>query len=809
MKFTLTWLKQHLQTTASVNQIAETLTHIGLEVEALTDRAAGLHGFSVGHVVSCEAHPGADRLRLCGVDTGNGTVQVVCGAPNARAGIKGVFAPVGATIPASGMVLKASKIRGAESNGMLCSARELGLSEDHEGIIELPADAPVGAPITQVLGLDDPLIDISITPNRPDCLGVHGIARDLAAAGLGALNSGAVEPVPGDGPCPIDIGLRFDAATADACPVFAGRLISGVRNGPSPVWLRNRIEAVGLRSISALVDITNYISLDRGRPLHVYDADKLRGQIHARLGRAGEKFLALDGNEYEPGLEACVIADDNGVLALGGVIGGAATGCTQATVNVFIESAYFDPLRTAATGRKFGVESDARYRFERGVDPQFVVPGLELATKMVMHLCGGAPSDVRVAGATPPATAPIEFRPERVAKLTGMDLADADCVRILDSLGFAVEADTRPMAVRAPSWRPDIHLEPDLIEEIARIHGFDKLPATPLPRVAALSGKAVSVAQNRVRWAKRLLAERGMMETVSWSFIDQRRAELFGGGAPELVLANPISSELSAMRPSLLPNLLAAAARNVDRGFADLALFEVGPQYAGDRAGDQTTAATGIRCGQTHPRHWSRLARAADSFDAKADAMAVLEMAGAPPGLLGAKLQITADAPGWYHPGRSGVIRLGPKNILARFGEMHPRILEAFDLRGPVVGFEVVLDAIALPNQQAGASRGPLRAPALQPVIRDFAFVAGADIPAGQVINAANGAAIDAALVSITGVSLFDVYAGEGLGAGRKSLAISVTLQPASRTLTDKEIDAAADAIIAAVKKSTGGELRG
>ncbi len=805
MKFTLSWLKQHLQTNAPVEQITDKLTHIGLELEALIDRAASLKNFSVAHVVTCEQHPSADRLRLCMVDIGAGTVQVVCGAPNARAGMKGVFAPIGATIPANGMVLKPTKIRGVESNGMLCSARELGLSEDHEGIIELPDDAPVGASIAGVLGLDDPLIDISITPNRPDCLGVHGIARDLAAAGAGMLNTGAVEPVPGNGPCPIEIGLHFDAAASNACPMFAGRLIRGVRNSPSPDWLRNQLEAVGLRSISALVDITNYISLDRGRPLHVYDADKLRGQIHARLGRAGEKFRALDGNEYEPGDGACVIADDSGVLALGGVMGGEASGCTDATVNVFIESAYFDPLRTSATGRKFGIESDARYRFERGVDPQFVVPGLELATRMVMQLCGGTPSDILVAGAVPPAPAPIEFRPEKVTQITGMQLADAECVRILDALGFAVEADTQPMTVRAPSWRPDIQGETDLIEEIARIHGFDKLPATPLPRVSAVSGRAVSASQNRVRWAKRALAARGMMEAVTWSFLEQKMAELFGGGGRDLQLANPISSELSVMRPSLLPNLLAAAARNVDRGFADMALFEVGPQYAGDRPQDQTTGASGVRRGNTAARHWDKQARPVDAHDAKADALAVLEAAGAPV----AKLQITSDAPGWYHPGRSGVIRLGPKNQLASFGELHPRILEAFDLRGPVVGFEVVLENIPLPKQKTGASRGPLRASALQPVTRDFAFVIDTAIAAGQLIDAARSAAVDAALVSITGISLFDIYAGGRLDAGRKSLAISVTLQPATRTLTDKEIEAAASAIVAAVGKSTGAELRG
>ncbi len=801
MKFTLSWLREHLETSAGAQEISERLTAIGLEVESVQDRAAALKSFCVAKIISAVPHPNADRLQLCQVDTGRETLQVVCGAPNARAGLMAVFAPVGATIPASGMVLKASKIRGVDSNGMLCSASELGLSDDHDGIIELAADAPLGAPVAKILGLDDPMIDVSITPNRPDCLGVHGIARDLAAAGLGMLKSGAVVPVQGNGLCTVDIGLQFDSASPPACPMFAGRLVTGVKNGPSPDWLRQRLEAIGLRSISALVDITNYISFDRGRPLHVYDADKLRGQIHARLGRKGETLLALDGNDYAVDAADCVIADECGVLGLGGVIGGMASGCSDTTVNVFIESAYFDPLRIAATGRRHGVNSDARYRFERGVDPQFVLPGLELATQMILNLCGGMASDVRVAGAPPALAETIEFRPERVRALTGMEVSDAECVRILDVLGFAVEADTRPMGVRAPSWRPDVHGETDLVEEIARINGFDKLPATPLPRLQPVTGVAVNLPQNRVRWAKRLLAARGMMEAVTWSFISTRMAELFGGGAPELVLANPISTELSVMRPSLLPNLLGAAKRNADRGQADISLFEVGPQYAGDAPQDQSTAASGVRCQQNQPRHWTHTERGFDLFDVKADALAVLEQLGAPID----KLRVTADAPNWYHPGRSGVIRLGPKNALANFGEVHPAILDALDMRGPVMAFEIVLDAIPLPKARSGASRAPLRSSDLQPVIRDFAFITGVAVTADQVLRAAAGAAPDL----ITDVSLFDVYEGDRVAAGRKSLAISVTLQPREKTLTDKEIDAVADAIIAAVKKATGGELRG
>jgi len=801
MKFTLSWLREHLDTTASTNEISERLTSIGLEVEAVQDRAAALASFTVAKIISAEQHPNADRLRLCMVDTGREQVQVVCGAPNARAGLRVVFAPTGATIPSNGMVLKASKIRGADSNGMLCSASELGLSDDHEGIIELAPDAPIGAPIAGVMGLNDPMIDVSITPNRPDCLGVHGIARDLAASGMGMLKSGAVEAVSGNGPCTVDIGLHFEGVASPACPMFAGRLVTGVKNGPSPDWLRQRLEAIGLRSISTLVDITNYISFDRGRPLHVYDASTLRGQIHARLGRPGEKLHALDGREYAVDAADCVIADDSGVLGFGGVIGGMASGCTDATVNVFIESAYFDPLRIAATGRRHSIDSDARYRFERGVDPQFVLPGLELATRMILKLCGGIASDVRVAGAAPALPDSIEFRPQHVRALTGMEVADAECVRILDALGFAVEADTSPMAVRAPSWRPDIHGETDLVEEIARINGFDKLPATPLPRMQPVTGVAVNTAQNRVRWTKRLLAGRGMMEAVTWSFLSARMAELFGGGGPELTLANPISTELSVMRPSLLPNLLAAAKRNADRGQADISLFEVGPQYAGDAPQDQTTGASGVRCAQAVARHWAVPERAVDVFDVKADVWAVLEQLGAPMD----KLRVTADAPNWYHPGRSGVVRLGPKNALATFGEVHPAILDALDMRGPVMAFEIVLDNIPLPKAHNGASRGTLRAPDLQPVSRDFAFIVDSGIAADQVLRAAASSVPEL----ITGVTLFDLFEGERIGAGRKSLAISVTLQPREKTLTDKEIDAAAEAIIQAVKKATGGELRG
>ena len=799
MKFTLSWLKDHLDTDASLSEITETLTDIGLEVEAVTDPAASLAAFRVAEIISAEPHPDADRLKLCRVDTGSEILQVVCGAPNARAGLKGVFAPPGSTIPTSGMQLKKTKIRGVDSHGMMCSESELGLSDAHDGIIELPDTAETGSQAAGALGLDDPVIEIAITPNRPDCLGVHGIARDLAAAGLGRLKSGAVPPVQGEGPCAVPVDIAAAALASNACPVFAARLVSGVRNGPSPAWLQRRLEAIGLRPISALVDITNYISFDRGRPLHVYDADKLQGGITVRPGTAGETLRALDGNDYTLTPEACVIADDSGAIGLGGIMGGDATGSTDDTVNVLIESAYFDPVRTAATGRQLGIESDARYRFERGVDPAFVIPGLELATQMVVEICGGRATEIAVAGTPPSLAAPIAFRPERVRQLTGMDITDARSVQILESLGFSVDAALVPIMVQPPSWRPDIHGEPDLIEEIARIEGLDRLPVTALPAFAN-PAPVLSIAQRRIRWAQRCLAGRGLHEAVTWSFTSSEQAALFGGGQPALMLANPISSELGAMRPGLLPNLLAAAKRNADRGQNSFGLFEVGPQYAGDTPDEQSCAATGIRLGDYCPRHWTGGQRQADIFDVKADALAILEALG------GAvrKMHVTADAPDWYHPGRSGVIRLGPKNILGHFGEIHPRILDHFEIRESVVGFEVILDALPLPKRRTTTSRGPLSASDLQAVTRDFAFILDTDIPADAVLSAAAGAD-----PLIQDVRLFDLYEGEHVPAGKKSLAISITVQPSDKTLTDAEIDAIAAKLVEKVTHATGGALRG
>lgn len=812
MKFTLSWLKQPLETQATLDAIADRLTMLGLEVEGIADPARKLADFSVAKILEAVQHPDADKLRVCKVDAvvegKRQVLQVVCGAPNARAGLTGIFAPSGATIPVNGMVLKPTKIRGVESNGMMCSERELELSNEHEGIIELADSWEVGTPAAEALGQNDPVIEIAITPNRPDCLGVYGVARDLAAAGVGRLREGTLDPVPGAFDCPIGVRLEFAPGTENACPVFAGRLVRGVRNGPSPAWLQNYLKAVGLRPINALVDITNFLSLDRARPLHVYDAAKLQGGIHVRLGRAGEKLKALDGKTYDISPDYCVIADDARVLGLGGVMGGEESGSTEATTDVFIESAWFDPYRTAKTGRATGIVSDARYRFERGVDPAFVLPGLELATRMVMELCGGTPSNVVVAGRPPVTNRTIAFDPARIERLTGLSLARAEAASILTKLGFGVsEAPGGRLDVTVPSWRPDVDGQADLVEEVVRVHGLSEVKSVALPRAHAVAVPVISTRQRRERLARRALAARGLVETVNWSFISEAQATLFGGGnaTPGLKLANPISSDMSHMRPSLLAGLIAAAGRNADRGFADLALFEVGQQFADDTPEGQTLAATGIRRGTARPhgvgRHWQGKAGPVEAMDAKADALALAAVLGAPV----ASLQVNTDAPGWYHPGRSGVIRLGPKTVIGYFGEIHPRVLAALDVAGPLVGFEIFPDAIPEPKRKATRAKPPLDLSAFQPVRRDFAFTVEAGVAAADLIRAARNA--DKKLV--TDVSLFDVFEGGSLGEGRKSLAIEVTLQPVEKTLTDEDIEAVSKRIIAAVEKATGGVLRG
>jgi phenylalanyl-tRNA synthetase beta chain len=803
MKFTLAWLKEHLDTKAKLGEIADTLTRIGLEVEQLFDPAKSLAPFRVAEVVTCEKHPNADKLSVCEVDTGKERVQVVCGAPNARAGMKGVFAPVGSYVPGIDLTLAKVKIRGVESFGMLLSERELELSDEHTGIIELDPNAKIGSPAAAALGLDDAVIEVAITPNRPDCLGVRGIARDLAASGLGKLKKDEVKPVKGSFPNPIAIKLEFDKASADACPVFAGRVVRGVKNGPSPDWLQHRLKAIGLRPINALVDITNYIAYDRGRPLHVYDADRLKGAIRARLGRKGEQFLALDGKVYEVDADMCVIADDSYVLGLGGVIGGADTGVTESTVNVFIESAYFDPKRTARTGRKLGIQSDARFRFERGVDPDFVVPGLEFATGLVLDFCGGTPSKITIAGKVPKAARPFKFDLGQVERLSGLEIGGGEIKKLLAALGVELDGKGRQVKAAAPSWRPDITGPADLVEEVVRLIGVDQVPATPMTRDAGVAKPVLTEAQRRRRLTRRVLAARGLVEAVTWSFVAPEHAKLFGGGKAELTLSNPISTELAEMRPSLLPGLVTAAQRNRDRGFADGALFELGQAYRGAKPEDQFIAASGVRFGRStlsgSGRHWSGEAPEADVFAAKADAVAAL----AALGIDQASLAVTREAPSWFHPGRSGALKLGPSTVLGVFGEFHPDLLATLGIAPPIAGFELYLDAVP-PSKRTGASKA-LEASDLQPVRRDFAFLLDDEIAAGEVLRAALSA--DRALIGDVGV--FDVFTGKGVPEGKKSLAIEVTLQPRDKTLTDAEIEAVAAKVVAAVKKATGGELRG
>ncbi len=807
MKFTLSWLKDHLETSASLDELADKLSSMGLEVESIDDPGKKLAPFTIARVLEAKPHPNADRLRVCKVETGSGVVEVVCGAPNARTGMIGVFAPIGSTIPGTGITLDARPVRGVVSAGMLVSEKELELSDDHQGIIEL--DAKLGDKLGQryadVVGLGDPILDVKLTPNRPDCTGVRGIARDLAAAGLGKLKpEKKLSGVEGDYDSPVDIRLEFPKEARDACPCFAGRYIKGVSNGASPAWMQQRLKSAGLRPINALVDVTNYISLDRGRPLHVYDADKLKGAIRARLGRKGESFTGLDGKTYEVDETMCVIADDRAVLGFGGILGGEETGVTTATRNILIECAYFDPLRTAATGRKAGVQSDARYRFERGVDPAFILPGLDLATAMMMEVAGGTPSKAKVAGAPPDKKTVIDFSIGLVEKLAGIALPEKEIRRTLEALGFTLEGKGATAKVTAPSWRPDIHGAADLVEEVVRIAGLDKVPSAPMPRTSGVGRPVLSETQRRVRRARRLLAGRGLVEAVTWSFIARTTAQAFGGGQASLELANPISSEMSSMRPSLLPGLLSAAQRNRNRGFADLGLFEVGQAYRGDEPKDQFIAASGVRAGAAAlagpGRHWSGAAKEADFYDAKADVVALL----AALGFDAAKAQVTRDAPGWFHPGRSAALRLGPKITLAHFGEVHPEMLATMGISGAVAAFEVFLEALP-PERKKSLARGALEAPDLLPVRRDFAFVLDAQVPAGDVVRAAMAA--DKKL--ITSVNVFDQFEGKSLGEGKKSLALEVTLQPREKTLTDEEIEAVAARIIAEVKKATGGEIRG
>jgi phenylalanyl-tRNA synthetase beta chain len=799
MKFTLSWLKEHLETDATLAEVRDTLTMLGLEVEGLTDPAEALKGFVVGYVVEAVQHPNADRLRVCKVDTGGGTVvQVVCGAPNARTGMKGIFAPTGSYIPGTGITLKASKIRGEESNGMLCSSRELQLGDDHSGIIDLPADAVTGQSAAEALGLGDAVIEIKVTPNRGDCLGVHGIARDLAAAGLGTLKPVKPDAIKGTYASPIKWTHDYVPAPDSPCPIVVGRHFRGVKNGPSPDWLQRRLKAIGLRPISALVDITNLVTFDLNRPLHVFDAAKLAGDLVMRQARDGEQILALDGRTYTLDPAVSVIADAKGVHGIGGIMGGEETGVQESTTEVFLEAAYFQPIGIAASGRKLGILSDARYRNERGIDPESCWWGAEVATRLILDLCGGECSELVSSGVMPNWQRQYTLRTDRVKTLTGIEVSSADTVSILTKLGFGVEG-SGPWTADVPSWRPDIVGEADLVEEVTRVFGFDRIPTTSLPPVSTMSRPVRDPLQRRTPQARRALAARGMNEAVTWSFLPLKKAERFGGGGADVRLLNSIDATLDTMRPSILPNLIDAASRNEARGLSDPALFEVGPQYKDATPQGQRTVAAGIRHNMAVPRNWAGPARTVDAFDAKADALAVLAAIGAPD-----TLSSQAGAPDWYHPGRSGALKLGDR-VMAYFGELHPEIVAAADLKGPVAAFEVFLDAPPLPKAKATKARSKLVLSAFQPLERDFAFLVDAGVEAERLVRAAR----NADKVMITGARVFDLYAGKGVPEGKKSLAIAVTLQPVERTLTDAEIEAVSDKIVAAVAKATGAVLRG
>jgi phenylalanyl-tRNA synthetase beta chain len=804
VKFTLPWLKEHLDTVAPLNEIVDKLTMIGLEVERVEDKASLLKPFVIASVISAEKHPNADRLQVCMVDIGDGKpIQVVCGAPNARAGMKGVFSVPGNFIPGKNITLAVGTIRGVESRGMLMSEAELLISDNHDGIIDLPADAPVGKSYADWAALSEPVIEINLTPNRPDCTGVNGIARDLGATDVGDFKDRPPKQVKGTFPCPVKVTLDF-GQTPSLCPAFGLRLVKGVKNGPSPDWLQKRLTAIGLRPINALVDITNFITFDRGRPLHVFDAAKVKGNITVRRANNGETLLALDGKTYALDAGICVIADEKGVESLAGIMGGEATGCSETTTDVLIESALWDELNIAQTGRKLGINTDARYRFERGVDPNFMLPGLELATQMVLDLCGGTPSEIVLAGDPAPKEIIVDFPQNEITRLAGIKMTLPEMRRTLEKLGFFIAGQSERVKVAVPSWRPDVHGKADIVEELVRIVGVDRVPSTPFPRGEHARKPVLTPIQNRTRKAKRALAARGLLEAVTWSFVSKREAELFGGGAAALALANPIAAELSDMRPSLLPGLIVAAQRNADRGIADVALFEVGQIFKGDQPQDQLTAAGGLRRALAKAsgigRHWSSKTAPVDAFDAKADAFAVLAAAGAPM----QAVQVVPGGPAWFHPGRSGTIQIGPQNILGAFGELHPRVLEALKAEGPLVAFEVILEKIPEPKTKATRAKSALDLSPFQPVERDFAFVVENSVKAANLVRAAQS--VDKKL--IVGVGVFDVYEGKGIDPGKKSIAIAVTIQPREKTMTDAEIDALGAKIVAEVSKKTGGVLR-
>ncbi len=798
MKFTLSWLKSHLETTASVDEIVEALTDLGLEVEGVENPAEKLSDFTIGYVESAEKHPDADKLKVCQVQTKDGPTQIICGAPNARAGITVVIASPGTYVPGIDTTIGVGKIRGVESYGMMCSEREMELSDEHDGIIELPS-GEVGQSFTDWLADNDaakvdPVIEIAITPNRPDALGVRGVARDLAARGLGVMKDRTVHPVAASFTSDLTVSIADD--TLDGCPLFTGRLIKGVKNGPSPQWLQDLLRAIGLRPISFLVDVTNFFTYDLNRPLHVFDADKVAGNLRVHRAEGGETLMALDDKEYTFQEGQMVISDDNGPESIAGIMGGAETGCTEETVNVFVESAYWDPVQIAYAGRALKINSDARYRFERGVDPAFTPEGLEHAVRMIVDHAGGEVSEVIVTGAVPDVSRAYQLDTDRVVSLVGMEIPADVQRRTLTDLGFTLDA--KDMA-SVPSWRPDVLGEADLVEEVARVASLTKLEGKPLHRAPGVARPVLTPMQKRASAARRTTAALGYNECVSYSFIDQQAASLFGGGDDATMLENPISSDMSHMRPSLLPSLLRAAARNQARGFADCALFEVGHAFHGGEPEEQHLQVAGILAGRTGPKDLRGESRAVDVYDAKADIEAVLASIGAP-----AKVQILRGGDGWWHPGRHGRICLGPKKVLGVFGEIHPKVLAEMDVKGPVVGFTVYPEEVPLPRKSATA-RAALQATDLQAVERDFAFVVDADVEALTLVNAAAGA--DKALIS--DVRVFDEFIGGSLGDGKKSLAVTVRLQPTDATLKDADIEAVAAKIVEKVTKATGGVLRG
>ncbi len=797
MKFSLSWLKDHLETTATAEEIAAKLNAIGLEVEGVENPAERLAGFRIARVLTAERHPNADKLQVLSVDTGDGQpLQVVCGAPNARAGLVGVLGLPGAVVPAGGFELKKSAIRGVESNGMMCSSRELDLGDDHAGIIELPADAPVGMAFADYQGAD-PVFDVAITPNRPDCMGVYGIARDLAAAGLGTLRPVTPASVNGSFDCPTEI--RTD--DPEGCPAFFGRVIRGVTNGQSPEWMQTRLKSAGQRPISALVDITNYVMLSYGRPAHAYDLAKLTGAIFARRAKEEETVLALNGKEYALDSGMTVIADEAGAHDIAGIMGGEHSGCSETTTDVLLEVAYFDPARIGDTGRKLNLTSDARQRFERGVDPAFLDKGLDLLTQLILEICGGEASRVVRAGTPPSGTKVVPYRPALALELGGVAIPDEAQKATLAALGFGLDARWN---VIVPSWRPDVDGSADIVEEVVRIHGIDNVESVALPRADGVARPTATPAQKLERRVRRAAAARGLNEAVTWSFLPEADAEAFAEGYGELwVLANPISEDMKAMRPSLLPGLLAATRRNLDRGAAGLRLFELGRRYLrGDKGhSDERLTLGAVLAGEKTPRGWATgKAQAFDAYDAKAEALALLAEAGAPVD----NLQVMGEAGPQFHPGQSATLRLGPKTVLARFGMLHPAILKAFDIDVPVAAVELFLDAIPAKRGAATFARAAYAPPPLQAVKRDFAFLVDAALPAGDLVRTVKGA--DKA--NVVAARLFDDFRGQGVPEGQKSLAIEVTLQPGEKSYDEAELKAIAEKITAAAAK-LGAVLRG